>query len=262
MGQIDWTYRTYAIPAGTNTLRWQYVKDAQYNSGNDRAWLDQVTWVTAPPMHLQQALDTCGVLWTSGGNTNPTYWAGQTNTAYDGKSAAQSGAIYTSQETWMQTVVSGITNVSFWWKVSSQTNYDFLEFYTNGALARRISGEVNWQSNYYKLPVITNTLKWRFVKTNFNILPPGQNCGWVDRVLLDPPPKAFPYALGAPTVLPEGAVQLSVSGEAGCRCQLQVSTTLSNWNLLSNFTTTSTSTQITDSTAPNSPFRFYRALSP
>ncbi len=200
-GMTDWLYRTYVIPPGTNVLQWQYVKVGSINVGTDRGWLDQVIYSTNPPTALQEALDTCGVSWTSGGNGNPTYWAGQTNVSHDGKSAAQSGAVYTSQESWMETSVRGVTNVSFWWKVSSQTNDDFLEFYTNGVLVRGISGAVNWQSNYFRLPPATNTLRWRYAMTSFvdPSVPFGQNCGWVDQVAFNPPLTAPPIVtvLGA-----------------------------------------------------------------
>lgn len=192
LGQIGWNYREFPIASGTNTLTWQYVKDAQFNSGNDSAWLDQVTWTPGQPITLQNALDACGAQWISDG-TIPTYWGGQTNTTHDGKSAARSGTIYLNQETWMQTVVSGVSNVSFWWKVSSQTNFDFLEFYTNDILAKRISGEVNWQSNFFKIPASnTVSLKWRYAMTNGIYAVQGQEAAWVDQVTFSPAASAAP----------------------------------------------------------------------
>src|SRR5262249_7876494 len=161
-------------------------------SGADKGWVDQVIYTTNPPIPLQAALNTCGVTWISGGNTNPTYWNAETNVSHDGKLAAQSGAIYNNQESWLQATVVGVTNLNFWWKVSSETNYDFLEFYTNGILARRISGELNWQSNYFALTSATNTLKWRYVKNDLDLLPRGQDRGWLDQVTFGPPLKAFP----------------------------------------------------------------------
>lgn len=261
MGFADWTYRSYSIPAGTHTLTWQYVKDGQNNSGNDRAWLDQVTYTTNAPMALQEALNTCGVNWASGGNSNATYWAGQSNASHDGKSAAQSGAIYVNQESWLQTTISSVTNVSFWWKVSSQTNYDYFEFYTNGTLARRISGEMNWQSNYFALSAATNVLKWRYVKTNAVIVAQGQNAAWLDQVSFNPKPKAFPYTLVGPAPQLDGSVQIGLNGEAGCNCQIQVSTNFVNWAPLTNVVTTATNMTLTDPSAFNSPTRFYRGLS-
>lgn len=41
-GQVGWNQRSFAVPAGTHTLRWQYVKDGQGSDGEDRAWLDDV----------------------------------------------------------------------------------------------------------------------------------------------------------------------------------------------------------------------------
>jgi hypothetical protein len=263
MGQIDWNYRSYSIPAGIHVLQWQYVKDPQYTLGSDQGWLDQVTWITNAPMPLQEALNTCGLNWSTGGNTNATFWTGQTNSSHDGKSAAKSGSIFLGQESWLQTSVSGATNVSFWWQVSSQTNYDFLEFYTNNVLAKRISGEVAWASNFFRLPATTNLLKWRYVKTNFNILAQGQDSGWVDQVTLSGSSRAFAYSLQPLSRLPDGRAAITVQGESGCNCQLQVSSDLANWSSLSNFTVGPGGVStVVDSAAPNYPARFYRTYSP
>jgi hypothetical protein len=261
-GPVDWNYQLYSIPSGAHSLQWQYVKIDQHYAGADQGWVDQVMYDTNPPIPLQEVLNTCGVTWTSGGNTNPTYWSGEISVSHDGKSAAQSGAIYHSQQSWLQATVNTVTNVAFWWKVSSETNSDYLEFYTNGALARRISGEVNWQSNFFNLPATTNALKWRYAKNGVDIFPKGTDRGWLDQVSFNPAMKAFPYTVGLPVVLPSGAAQVPVSGEVGCPCQVQVSTTLTDWSALTNFTTTNSTMLILDSAASNSPVQFYRALSP
>jgi hypothetical protein len=167
-----------------------------------------------------------------------------------------------NQESWLQAVVTGVTNLSFWWKVSSQTNYDFLEFYTNNVLARRISGEVNWQSNFFKFTAITNVLKWRYAKTNFNLIAQGQNCGWLDQVSLSPVYKAFPYTLSTPAMQPNGSVSVGVQGESGCPCQVQVSSDLVAWAPLTNLTLLDTSYTIVDSAATNFSSRYYRTISP
>jgi len=259
-GQVDWNYRSFSIPEGSHTLQWQYVKDAQYNWGADQGWVDQVVYTTNAPAALQEALNTCGVTWTSGGSNS---WNGQTTTSHDGKSAAQSGAIYVNQETWMQATVSGVTNLSFWWSVSSQTNYDFLEFYTNNILARRISGNVGWQSNFFRLSAATNVLKWRYAKTNFNIVAQGQDCGWVDQVAFGPNNfKAFPYTLQHPSVQPDGTALLTVQGESGCNCGVVASSDLVHWAPVTNFVTSSGgSSTVSDAGAATAPMRFYRALS-
>lgn len=265
-GTVDWNYRTYAIPAGTNTLTWQYIKDEMDNSGLDRGWLDRVTYTTNAPIGLAEAVNTCGVDWSSGGNSNPTYWEGESSVTHDGQAAAQSGALYSGQESWMQASVIGATNISFWWKVSSQTNNDYLEFCVNGVLATRISGEAGWQSNSFSLATPTNVVQWRFARAG-NSSPQGQNRGWVDQVTFEPvaPTLSRPTLTGG-QVLTSGAFQLSFSGPEGQSYKVLASTNLSlpaaSWTVLTSGTFGASAASFSDSPATNYSCRFYRLVSP
>ena len=188
-GGSGWQYCSFAVPAGTNLLTWRYAKDESLTGGTlDYAQVDQVSYVTSPPPPLQQALNTYGVAWSTTGSLFTNGWFSQTNVTHDGQWAAQSGAISHNQTNWLQATVSGITNVSFWWAASSHTNKDFLEFYTNGVLARQISGVTTWQSNNFKLPSGTNILTWLYRKNPYWTLE--SDCGWVDEVAFSPPIKA------------------------------------------------------------------------
>jgi hypothetical protein len=259
-----WEYCSFPVPAGTNLLTWRYAKDGSKTGGTlDYGQVDRVSYVTSTPPPLQQALNSCGVTWSSAGSSYTNGWFAQTNVTHDGNWAAQSGAIWHNQTNWQQITVNGVTNVSFWWKVSSQTNADFLQFFTNGVLAKRISGEVNWQSNYFKLPATTNILSWRYVKDPGFIA--GSDCGWVDQVRFSPTVKALSYTLQLPSPLPDGRMQLLVTGEAGCPCRVEFATNSmpgGNWTVLTNLTTTGPSTLVIDATASSSPMRLYRTVSP
>lgn len=258
-----WEYCSFAVPAGTNVLKWRYVKDYAYTGGTlDCAWVDAVSYVTSPPPPLAQALNTVGVSWSTSGSMYPNGWFSQTNVTHDGQWAAQSGAIWHNQTNWLQATVTGVTNVSFWWKVSSEASADFLEFYTNGVLAGQISGEVNWQSNFFKLPATTTILTWLYRKDDS--FTEGSNCGWLDQVTLSPTPKASAFVLQTPIRLPDGRIQLIVTGDAGVPCRIDFSTNLgssANWTPLTNFTTTSANTAVIDDGAASSPYRCYRAVS-
>ncbi len=126
---------------------------------------------------LSEALDT-SLSFTTGGDA---YWFSQTATSrYDGD-AAQSGDISNGRESSMQTTVSGAGTVSFYWKVSSEGGYDYLEFYIDGSLQDRISGTVDWQQMTYTITALgSHTLKWRYVKDGSE--DSGSDCGWVDKV--------------------------------------------------------------------------------
>ncbi|MDV7396556.1 hypothetical protein RZS08_34490, partial [Arthrospira platensis SPKY1] len=86
-----------------------------------------------------------------------------------------------NQESWMETVVEGPGKLSFWWKVSSAEDLDYLDFSINGDLQQRISGEPGWQLESFTLNPGANRLRWRFKKGSD--ASHGQNAGWVDNVV-------------------------------------------------------------------------------
>ncbi len=133
--------------------------------------------------HLSEALDTA-LSFTTGGNAD---WFSQTATFYHDGDAAKSGDISREQESWLQTTVSGVGMLSFYWKVSSENYFDFLEFYIDDLLQERISGSVDWYLMMYEITDSNlHTLEWRYMKdvgTDY-----GNDCGWVDKVEWVPSP--------------------------------------------------------------------------
>ena len=74
---------------------------------------------------LGEALNATNLTWTTGG---AAAWLGQATNTHDGYAAAQSGTVTDTQETWIETTVTGPSTLSFWWKVSSEFGWDFLQF--------------------------------------------------------------------------------------------------------------------------------------
>ena len=260
---VGWQYRTFAVPAGTNTLRWNYRKDDAINCSQDLARLDQVDYeFTGIP--LPEALDLCAATWNTGGDAN---WVGQTNVTLDGK-AAETGALVEGQESYLRMVVAGVSNVSFQWKVSSLTNSDFLEFYTNSyvhdpfsppaTFAARISGEVtSWRSNFFRLPIAsTNTLTWSYVKNSQTS--GGQDRGWLDQIKFNPRLLPSPFTLASPVMLPDSSFQFQLVGLSNCPCRIEYSTNFADWTTLTEVFTSTNSVTILDPGAVSSDSRFYR----
>jgi hypothetical protein len=80
-----------------------------------------------------------------------TYGYPQNSVTHDGVDAVQLGAIPHNATSSVHAKVLGPGTISFWWKVSSETNLDMLKFFgPEGEV--RISGEVDWQFRSYKLP--------------------------------------------------------------------------------------------------------------
>ena len=116
--------------------------------------------------------------WSVGGSLP---WTSQTAVTHDGSDAARSGGIGHDAESWLETAVTGPGALSFWWKVSSEADYDFLEFYLDGVLqSGRISGEVDWSRCSYSLAAGPHELRWRYYKDWSDS--GGADLGWVDQV--------------------------------------------------------------------------------
>ena len=130
---------------------------------------------------LGQALDAPELQWLTGGDA---HWFTQTNETLDDIDAAQSGVIGNNQQSWIETTVttgrvSAILN--FWWKVSSEENYDFLRFYVNDELVREISGDTSWQRVQYCLHRgASYALRWSYEKDDTETN--GIDAGWLEQV--------------------------------------------------------------------------------
>jgi len=164
--------------AGANTAK--PITNISRNATNKTVSFDFMGELP-PSISLGDAVDAPHLTWTTGGSAN---WFGQTATTYDGVDAAQSGPITDSQETWMQTTVTGPGTISFWWKVSSEIGFDWLEFYIGGVHQIGLSGTGDWVQETFPVPAGSQTLRWRYDKDIS--LYSGSDCGWVDQVVWTP----------------------------------------------------------------------------
>jgi hypothetical protein len=47
-GEVDWEFRTFSVPAGTGVLlKWRYGKSASGVAGQDRGWVDQISFTAS-----------------------------------------------------------------------------------------------------------------------------------------------------------------------------------------------------------------------
>jgi hypothetical protein len=160
----------------------------------------QVTFTTSQPnIQLCDALDNCNLTFVTGGAAS---WFGQTQVSQDGVDAAQSGVITHEQESFLTTTVNGSGTLSFFWKVSSEPDFDFLELRIDGALDRRVSGEIDWVRVELNLPGPTHTVQWRYIKDESENT--GLDRAWVDQV-------GFVANQTAPTVTTEAVTAIGTT---------------------------------------------------
>ncbi|GEM_PF-4476120 len=190
-GTVDWTKQSYTLPVGTQVLHWAYAKDGSALAGSDQGWLDNVSIVNnCPPSGSSNGNFETGDLsnWNTGGGAN---WFVQNTIRQEGCFAGRGGTIDSNNITWINTTVTLAhpANLSFSWKVDSESGFDFLSFCnstvsctrTSGYLAQ-ISGSQDWATKTYTLPVGTQVLHWAYAKdpsVNFS-----SDTGWLDNVTI------------------------------------------------------------------------------
>ena len=125
---------------------------------------------------LATAVDLTSANFTTGGHSN--WWRAVTSNSRQAGDAASSGYIYDYQESWMETTVSGPAEVSFYWRVESELNYDYLRFQVDGSTVRQISGNSYWSEVTYSLPSGQHILRWKYDKDG-SVSHYGDR-GWVD----------------------------------------------------------------------------------
>ena len=140
--------------------------------------------ISSGSLTLPEAVDAAALPWTSGGTAG---WTAQSTVSHDASDAAQSGLVSHSQESWLETTISGAGTLTFWWKVSSESGYDFLSLLVNGAAAPAapgISGNVDWQLRTVSLPAGTHILRWVYAKDS--TVSSGSDAAWLDQVHFAP----------------------------------------------------------------------------
>ncbi|HEX7494277.1 MAG TPA: C25 family peptidase C-terminal domain-containing protein, partial [Bacteroidales bacterium] len=115
-------------------------------------------------------------------NNNPVPWTINSGSSYDGNVSARSGAITHGGSTslFMRTIYKTADSVRFYYKVSSEQNYDFLSFKLNGVEIFKKSGEIPWIKAAVAVPAGLNKLEWIYRKDN--TVSQGSDCAWIDMI--------------------------------------------------------------------------------
>lgn len=184
-------------------------------------------------------------------------WIVQSNTAAGGLWSARSSTnIADSQTSALSlTVYTSSGNGSFDFKVSSELNWDFFEFYVDGLRLDRWSGEQDWISYVFPLASGLHTLEWRYVKDVYGKA--GLDAAFIDN-------------LNLPTVEPSfklvnvgwGSFTVEVTGAPNQLFYIQGSTNLVHWETLSTNYWNGSPMPYADPEAPGKARRYYRAYGP
>jgi hypothetical protein len=99
-------------------------------------------------------------------NRSTKPWKISSVNSYDGRIAAQSGSITHNQSTSLSIKVyyNSSDSIKFWYKVSSESDYDYLYFKINDVNVMKKSGEIPWSKAVISVPAGYNKLEWVYSK--------------------------------------------------------------------------------------------------
>lgn len=122
--------------------------------------------------------------WNFGGNAN---WTLTNVLPYEGLYCAKSGTIGSSSSTILQINYNVANNdsISFYRKVSSESGYDFLNFWIDGTTAESWSGNISWSKVKYPVTQGPHIFKWEYTKDGSAT--GGSDCAWIDYIVFPSP---------------------------------------------------------------------------
>ena len=110
-------------------------------------------------------------------------WEIATDQVYEGSYSGRSGTIGHSDSTRMELtgqILSG-GNISFYYKVSSESGYDYLAFYIDNTKKEEWSGDVDWAQAVYAVTAGSHTFKWVYYKDGSQT--GGSDRAWIDLII-------------------------------------------------------------------------------
>ena len=109
-------------------------------------------------------------------------WEVTTQNPFEGQYCAKSTSIDDSEISSLYITIEVMTEcaMSFYYKVSSESNWDKLFFRIDDATMGEWSGEIGWTKATYALTPGTHELRWEYSKDS--AMSSGQDCAWIDYI--------------------------------------------------------------------------------
>ncbi len=122
--------------------------------------------------------------WQLTGSNAP--WTISTENPYEGSYCVKSGAINNNQSSsyWIKGTVLMADSISFFYKVSSEPDYDFLRFYIDNVKLAEWAGDIDWTRASFAATAGERTFKWTYRKDWSQT--GGQDCAWADFITFPP----------------------------------------------------------------------------
>jgi len=174
------------------------VADINYNVTSYGDYNAQKTFTSKIGLVLEdfESGDFTHFAWTQGG-TQP--WLVSNDSPYEGVYSGKSGDINDNQNSTLSLQMNVVTadSISFYYKTSSESGWDYLKFYIDNTKLSQWSGETPWTKASYPVTAGNHTFKWEYMKDGSQSS--GGDCAWVDYIV-------FPAVASNPGLSVNGTV--------------------------------------------------------
>ncbi|MFO1439328.1 MAG: S8 family serine peptidase [Verrucomicrobiaceae bacterium] len=161
------------IPTATGTF--SVALSASNADGTDSKTL-QLTVNSAASL-IAQAVDNTQLVFTTGGNLP---WTLSTSSNHDGVDSVESGWITHSQQSWLETVVTGPAYINFWFQLQSELGGDYFRFTIDGEELWYSEDTHLWRLLGFYVPPGQHTVRWNYTKNeSINY---GYDGMWLDQI--------------------------------------------------------------------------------
>ena len=109
-------------------------------------------------------------------------WSTTLEQRHSGFQSAKSGSIESDESTSLQVTLECVTgNITFYRKVSSESGFDYLKFYIDGAEQDKWSGEEDWDEVSFPVTEGSRTFEWTYSKDGS--ASDGEDAAWIDDIV-------------------------------------------------------------------------------
>ncbi len=121
------------------------------------------------------------------------HWTICENDPFEGAYCARSGEIHNNETSRIMMLVDVMNDdsISFYRKVSSEPEYDFLEFYIDAKIVGSWAGEQDWERVAFQVLEGEHLFQWEYDKDQY--VSNGDDCAWLDYISL---PSSETYFVG------------------------------------------------------------------
>ena len=166
---------------------------------------------------VADALNATNLVFSTGGDAA---WTIDFETSHDGEASMRSGAVGTSQTSWIETKVEGAGTLSFFWKADGLLNRgkpaNYVQYVLDGGDPVQVA-VADWTSVEVEVEGVgEHTIRWTYLHTRTQDT--GADCAWLDEVSWTPSVVADPIPELPPTAS-AAEVRAALEGSADAKLQ-------------------------------------------